>query len=428
MASVWKDILYPGRWHLPDGRTFDCSASDLTHFTGRMRDMMQAGLSIPLSWEHQASVKPGNADEARAERTKLTLGHTKQARSDAGFLETELEVPDAADAKKLPAVRFVSPYIEWDFVDGTGKKWEGPSITHIAVTPRPIQHTQRPFAMSHTGAGSRNLTQPICMVDHAGARNSYPIALSLSDYKGPSMPDDVMDDDETPNPKATKTGDDDTEGEGGTPPPADDQAGDVAEVVDLLAQHKIILGDGVTMENFFDRLKAALHTKAAHDGTGEGGPNNPETQAQATEVAMSHGTPDFNAMKARAERAEAKLIKAEHASLLSRIKNLSQTGRIAKTLHDSLLKQANAVSLSLDSDGAVAGSPIIYKVEAYEALPANSAFPVDTKNAQEVAPPTELTTPAVGLSAEQEKAQQDAGDDIARMAGAPVKEPERQAA
>ena len=196
MATRWKDILYPGLWHLRDGRKFHCSPQDLQHFKKRMLEMIQAGLPVPLSWEHQPRLKPGNdsSDEARADRAKYCLGDARDVRADSGFLETLVEVPDENDAKRLNSVRFVSPYIENDFVDSTGRKWDGPSITHIAVTPRPIQHTQRPFAMSQDGAKVRNLT-PASFVGNDAIRNQYPIALSLQEFEGP------MDDDPKKTPK-----------------------------------------------------------------------------------------------------------------------------------------------------------------------------------------------------------------------------------
>lgn len=418
MPTVWKDILYPGRWHLRDGRTFECSQSDLSHYTRRMKDMIAAGLPIPLSWEHQASVKPGNPDEARAERTKLTLGHTSAVRDSAGILETRLEVPDAADAKKLPAVRFVSPFIEWDFVDGSGKKWDGPSITHIAVTPRPIQHTQRAFG--EPAALSLTPGAKAAQTCNRATRNAKPVALSLSDYEGP------MDDDEKKKPK-------DGDGDGivneDTPDeaPADDAGGlngpedksaEIAEVVQLLAPHKIVLGEGISsIDDFFQRLKAALHTKGAHDGTGvEGDPNNPQTQAMATEVSMSL---EKN-WQTRAERAESKLIDLEHASLLRRIKSLRESGKIAKPLADKLENQAKSVSLSLDpSTGAVNVLPLLSKVEAYEELPKNAAFPLSRGDPTEQQPPERLLK-------DNRKAQEDAGDELARMAGA--SEPQKAAA
>lgn len=412
--SLWKDILYPGRWHCRDGRTFDCSPQEIPYFQQRMKDMVDAGLPIPLSWEHQPQLKPGDdsSDEARANRAKFALGCARNARSSAGFLEAELDVPLEEDRKRLPAVRFVSPFIEWDFVDGKGRKWEGPSITHIAVTPRPIQHTQQPFAMSHNGAKA-------------------PIALSIADYEGPM--DDEKDKKKKPADDDTTAADDATPGDevtdttdADTPPDAtvtdDDGApgftdADAAELVELLAAHKIILGEGVTASNFTDRLKASLHTKAAHDGTAAGGPNDPNTQATATEVGEIGLSADAKTWKQRAERAETKIVAMEHKAMLGRIKQLGATGRINKTLRESLERDAKSVSLSLDSaTGNVNGAPLIYKIEAYEQLPVNKAFADPTAlshEAKEVEPPKHLTKKDDDRKEEQEKA----GDDIASMAG-----------
>lgn len=162
MPTVTKDILYPGDWHLPDGRVFRCSQEGVKHFAQRMQDMIADGLPIPGAWEHQDRVKPVTREmwQARnAEMVKLTFGHADAARVNAeGALEVVADLDDD-DAKLLKKVKFVSPQIDWNYKDPRGKVWEGPSILHFAATSRPVQvgpahgkPGQKPFALSSLDA------------------------------------------------------------------------------------------------------------------------------------------------------------------------------------------------------------------------------------------------------------------------------------
>lgn len=148
MPRVKKDILYPGTYHLPDGRTVSYSRADVKHLKRRLKDMLAAGLHVPMAWGHQDEARPRTVDEILANRARFCLGHAADAsETPEGILEVDLDVPDPADAKRLPSVRFVSPEISEDFVDSTGRLWPGPSITHIAATGRPVQHKQKPFSV-----------------------------------------------------------------------------------------------------------------------------------------------------------------------------------------------------------------------------------------------------------------------------------------
>lgn len=146
MAWFEKDVLYPGTYHLGDGRVVTYTRDDVVHMAQRTKDMVAAGLAIPVCWEHQDDAVPLSAAELRARRARFNLGFLAKGRvSPGGFLEAVLDVPLADDAQRLPAVRFISPEIRRDWIDGSGRLWPGLSITHLAATARPVQHKQQPF-------------------------------------------------------------------------------------------------------------------------------------------------------------------------------------------------------------------------------------------------------------------------------------------
>lgn len=381
MAKFLKDVLYPGTYTVSDGkggrRKVTYTRADVVHLAKRMKDMLEAQLSIPLAAEHQTQAKPLTAEERKAEWVKkLTMGYAEEAAlAPEGFLTSVVEVPVEEDARRMPAVRFVSPEIQEDFVDGNGRLWPGASITHLAVTPRPVQIHQRPF-------------QPVQMSC---------VRLSLTDYEAPMA-------DETTTPGEGG------EGEGGK------------KGFDLEALRKVLEEDGYAVpdsitdpSDFLTHLyTAALSKKSAMDAafgdddeeeveeTGGGSGSEPPTPASgpvmmslcgrqiqivrpnrsrerrtkgkkktgaATQpVQLSHGDQ-------RSARLEANLLARERQGLAQRIQSLYDSGRITKPIHDQLRAQATTVRLSLDEGGAVTANPVLSKVEAYEALPAGTAWP-----------------------------------------------------
>lgn len=390
MAAFVKDVLYPGEYSVPDGeggrKKVRYTRQDVQHLAARMKEMLDAGLSIPLAAEHQERAKPLTKAERQAEWVKkLTMGWAESAElAPEGFLTTKVEVPVDDDAKRLPAARFVSPEIVNDFIDGDGRKWPGPSITHLAVTPRPVQHHQRPF-------------QPVRM---------SVIRLSLADYQGEPMAEER---DET--------------GKGSE---SSDSKGSEFKLDDL---RKLLADDGYGVpdhikepQDFLMHLhtaalsKRALIDKLVEDeededdesmnAEGEEVEDNglsPEPEPAAAPILMSLGGRQFSLQRvksskgkgmgkqgkqklsrgdmtrlslaeSRAERAEKALLGERRQSLVERIRKLFSSGRITKPIRDQLTQQAGTVRLSLDDQGQLATNAVLAKVEAYEALPSGSSW------------------------------------------------------
>jgi hypothetical protein len=327
-----KDALYPGEWHLADGRVFNATPQMVKRLAERAKEMIAAGVPMPLAWEHDDSAKPMTAAERAKEVAKTLPGWVESTDlTPEGILEMIVDVPVAADAERIPAVRFASPHIEDDFKDGTGRIWDGPSILHLAATPRPVQIPQQPF-------------QPL-----PGTSLSMPIRLSLNDYKPYRLGENMADD-------TSKKGDD--KGKGGEGDGADAR---LKNVVDALSKINVVLPKDTTKDNFFERVESALLTLAAATGA------NPAPSADADPAA---GNPVMMSMAKR-------LMETEKKSLVARANALFSTGRITKPAKDKLLAELGTVQLSLaPTTGELLPNKTVAKIEAYEELDEGSAFPV----------------------------------------------------
>jgi hypothetical protein len=240
MPTFTKDALYPGTYRLAGGRKVTYSRADIPHLAKRLRDMKAAGLLVPLTWAHRpgADGRPMSEEDRISEETKYMLGFADDAETtQEGFLQVKLDVPNEDDAKRLPVVRFISPAIKRDYIDGSGKKWPGLSIVHLAVTPRPVQSKQRPFKR----------------VDDST------ITLSLGDLEMAETATDID----------TDAGDDTGAGQ--------EQVDKIAELMERLGMP---LSDAPDAENALTLIQEALQDEADQRGGEEAG-------AAANTVAMS---------------------------------------------------------------------------------------------------------------------------------------------
>ncbi len=346
MATFDKDFLYPGTYRLKDGRTFHASAGDVAHLARRLEEMLAAGLQIPVSWEHQGLAPRTKAELSKltADQTRLTLGHVESASlSPEGFLAGRVAVPVDDDAKRLPAVRFVSPTIAHDWTDGDGRFWPGASVVELAATPRPVQHRQQPF-------------KPVAFSHGA-------ISLSLADYRGDTtMPDDTQ----KPNDKK---------------PDGEDGGKQLKTVLAALADVGLVLPDDTTPENLLDRLHTAALTKKGPETEAEAVP-----QAPPPPVGMSLGG------KPQPTAAERRLLQLSHKDLQTRADALLSTGRVGPPVHQKLKAELGKVQLSLTAEGELSPSPVLAKIAAYEDLEPSSAWSAQrlSLGAEAIDPPAYL--------------------------------------
>jgi hypothetical protein len=446
MSVIEKDVLYPGTVHPPDVDgpvqfTSEDIASGYDESKGisipflerRAKEMLAAELQIPFSWAHQPRAVPMKAadlDKLRAEKERLALGHVAGVSMHKdGYLMTDLEVPSDSDRKKLPAVRFVSPLIRWNFKDGDGRQWPGPSIMHVAATSKPVQHHQQPFRLS--------------LLEGDGIR------LSLSDYQSVQLAEDAMADEYEETPEVDDEVETETEPETPEPEPEPtDESGNTAlvtklkDVLALLEDHQLVLGDDTKaeLEPFLDRLMVALKTKRAQevDDTDDEETNHdylddetemPTEVPMTPQISMStdangnpvkvvkpakgaNGTPAKAPQKVSlsleiANKATANILKKSRKDLGQEITDCLRTGRMDKPTHDAMQARLKDVKLSLDGDGEIAcGDDFLMTLRVHQKLPKGACFPVqlsmdDDDTPQAIDRPSEATATG-SISAEDE--------------------------
>jgi hypothetical protein len=150
MPIVRKELFGPGTVIAEDPQgnplPYHVTPAEVDRQLRETKEMLGEGLSIPIPLEHQ-NVRPSRLSPADRKANKVTnnAGYLHDMVKLNGKLFVDLDIPDAALAKKLPAtMRFVSPEID-SFVDPvTGKKRTN-VITHIALTNRPRWVDQEPF-------------------------------------------------------------------------------------------------------------------------------------------------------------------------------------------------------------------------------------------------------------------------------------------
>jgi hypothetical protein len=154
MVLIPKEVLPPGDYHTEDG-VLRVTPQRIRHWVEQFKRMKEAGFSVPCPWEHQNGVKPVDQASRLANRVKHNAGWVARfSINDDGMLMALVEVPADLAGDLRDRVRYVSPEIKDEFVDGDGHTWHD-VITHLALTTRPVNHRQKPFGapvrMSYQG-------------------------------------------------------------------------------------------------------------------------------------------------------------------------------------------------------------------------------------------------------------------------------------
>lgn len=389
MAKVRKDVLRVGEYHLPDGRLFSVSHEDIVELAQRANAMARAGVCPPMCWEHQDEAKPSDPAKLLADKARLNLGFVESADVQGDTLYCDLDVPKKSDEEQLASVRYVSPEIGWDFQDGLGRQWPGQSILHLAVTARPVNPNQQPFAV-------------------AMGHNRKPVRLSMADFK---KKDDEDEDGLSDSPGDALPADDSLVPPAPIDPaPADDaplfdeplmpveeevateKPGIVPQVMEALAALDVPLPSDTTAENFMERLLTtatalvSVRAKQKMDETMKQVNN----QTSGGSQMPNEANPPILMSLAR------KVIKMEREALQRRINLLETDKKITRKHRDKLLQELKTVRLSLTSAGEVNDRGLRTKVETLEDLePSTARFglgDVDLTRVREVDPPGEADT------------------------------------
>lgn len=445
MPTQWADALFRGTWFLPNGGVFNCDDEDMGYYHARAKEIISSGYPVPVCLEHQPTVGMSSSDR-HAEQTKHTVGHCHDVRiGKAGQLQFLID----GDEKAFDIFRrnkFFSPEIRQNVIDSrTGRRWDGPSIVHLACTPRPVQVTGKPH-ISLSAAGAVSLSRVAVDVSLSSAvLQSKDISLSAS--KGKDMPFPPKDDDDAGATDTTDM-DDVTDDVSTPPPPATDEVdssgmNEDARRIQTLSEIVKPLGidvhvtSGMTLGDYVDHLHTAFKTHQATKGDTDvdplldnaDNPPNPQEPELAENAPIMMSTAQLNRLK----KLEAIVAKNGAKDLSSRVGALFSNGWIDDKERSRLANKIGHVKLSVSDDGSVVSNELTIEIEAYERLmnsgkagPFKSRKPDPNKpisTALSAADDGEPESPIDdgGTEGIDMAAQIQAGEDLASLAGAPSK-------
>lgn len=382
---IEKDILYPGRVVVPgaDGRNlaYEFTPSDLRAICRTGNEKINDSWNVPLVWEHQdigpdkKAVRLSRAARDR-EYAKSVFGIVSGFSIRNGTLKAILEGDDPRDLDQFRKVKFVSPEIQWDWTDTDGRTWHGPTVTHLAATPRPVQRHQHAIgtnpdlphprlsqASSLAGLVRMSLTSGVCV----GAK----LRLSLDHYTRPPAGSKAMAD------------------ENKVPGMPEEKTSAWERIATALALAGIKIGDGKNIkdpEHLADLIEvAAMNSEQGQDLDDEM-PEETDEELEAPAGDMDAPPPGASEpppppiqMSLEAK----KLIGVERERLIARAERLGKTGRVSPAIANALVTDVKKVRLSLTANAELAGTAVEAKIAAYEALDANTAW---SKSGRKVEP------------------------------------------
>lgn len=378
--EVWKDACYPGRVVVPgeDGPVaYTFTAADMAAMERTGREKLKDGWSVPAAWEHQEVGPEKVGSRVRLSRTPAererdfargVFGRVKDfARTPDGRLKVLIAGDDPDDLKQLHKVRFVSPQIDWDWQDTDGKVWAGPTVTHLAATPRPVQRHQHPVGtdpdvpVPTRRAGS--LADAIRMSFGGSSRPGVGrrLRLSLDHYAEKPVADTTIDD---------LTG-------GG-------KKSAWERIAAALTKAGIKIGDGSNVkdpDHLADLIEvAAMNSEPDLD-------DEPIDDDEDAAVDGDLDTPPPGAtepppppiqMSLEAKRAiearDGELIAMHRSNLLKRAERLGAKGYVPPAVSNDLLGRAKRVKLSLTANAKLAPTDVESEIAAYEKLAPNTAW------------------------------------------------------
>lgn len=156
-----KDVLWTGRWEYPE-EVLTLGDRDVRQAVLNGNCMIGKGSAVKLCWEHQPNVVPKPASQWARELADPNNAATfaksviadatqfRMARGDGGKPIVQAIIDDsklsASERQQIERAGKVSCRLDRNFRDpATGTLYPGWSISHIAVTPKPVQAKQGPF-------------------------------------------------------------------------------------------------------------------------------------------------------------------------------------------------------------------------------------------------------------------------------------------
>lgn len=163
MPTYLKEVVRPGTYSIGDRRV-SITPDRVQRWARKFHEMKATGLRVPVPWEHPAtydeSGKPKEDRLARRIRNKMNAGWVEDMFvTPSGSLYAAIDIPLDSDAARVgTTVHAVSPEFGGVWRDGSGNVWKD-AITHVALTPNPVQVQQDGFVRMSRNA--RDVDPPI---------------------------------------------------------------------------------------------------------------------------------------------------------------------------------------------------------------------------------------------------------------------------
>lgn len=361
MKQVWKDILPQGSVSVCDPDT-----GEIRQVTFALPDIEQAyangkakiaqGYTVPACWDHQAVGPTKSINDLLADRARHTFGYASDFRMNAGTLEALINLPADADADQFAKVRYVSPEIEFNWVDSEGKTWPGMSIVHVAATPRPVIRDQKPVQLSQLPTNIRRM------------RLSHPIdATTMIDATT------LVDPSITPTPK------------GGV------SMSTVEKLSALLSTMGIVLPDGTTDETLPAALVAAMVAKADAAAVE---PKNDDDDGMGNSSDDTISTAQISPLTLSLNTQQKQFEGYARANLTEQIKALRSSNRITQAIAAELTEKAKTVKLSHGAGGTIEPNEVTLAIECYAKLPAGTTVTGNGRTKVDLSNGAQVVTPA----------------------------------
>lgn len=362
-ALVKKDVLWTGRWKYPD-EELRIGRADLLQAVANGNAMIRDGLAVKYCWDHQPGVipmPPGQwtkllADPAKAaefsksvitDAVGFELGQNKAGKPVVHALFDPARLNPTELAQVLRAGT-VSCRLDRNFREARvgGNKYPGWSISHIAVTPKPVELRQEPFILM--------------------SRADWPSDRTVFMGEGAPMAAEAKDD--TPPPKDA-TPKDAPPAEETTPEPELGAAGqEFKKLLANLSTLGFVAGESVKdIKTLNIALEAIANNGGLDDGVGDDDdaldPNAPE----ATTGAPGGGMPMMMSQAEMAKKYPARVAN-DRAEAIALVKTAVREGRIPANTGDQYLADLTGFQMSY-AGGTLQRSGVLAKIDLLADLP-----------------------------------------------------------
>lgn len=358
---VEKDILYPGTYLLPDGRRVSYTPADVRNALIQGRRMLANRLAVPVIYEHDLDAGPvplslaATGPDWPASFARKCLGHTVGYELRNGVLWATADIPNRRDVDRWRACRFASPRIDRGVRDPLGNYYPGAVVSHLAVTPRPVQMGQQPVMLSAAG------------------RRTETVFLSMSFREA--------------NVAEEKDGDKGKKDDVG--------GGEIGRIVAALATMGVNMPDSVTDAG---SLAMALEVLAAA-GVSANGPadgdlddlDNGSATAPASAPVM---------MSAQQKKANDTIIAGYRKQLVGRVQKIIKHGLRLRLIDgptgSALTRRATGANLSLTAAGDLARNELLIEVDTLERAIRNAARSAGGPEPEMLSTTETVPTPTLG--------------------------------